>query len=72
MRVKLESVMIEVVRENPNKDTSEIRNLLEGRGYVRTYDTLAKKLKTMAEQGILLREAKGQPWNYYYRAKQQT
>ncbi len=48
-----------------------------------SYDTISKHLKEMAEEGILLREAKSgkkivrnsgreiNPWNYYYKLNNQ-
>jgi Mn-dependent DtxR family transcriptional regulator len=75
MRSKTESEIIKVLEEN--KENNEELEALAIAGRIGlSYDTTAKHLKRMAEEGILIREARGAgidkntgrrlPWNYYY------
>ena len=45
----------------------EILKRFERRGIPMIYDTLAKYLKMMTEEHKVKREAKGRPWQFYYR-----
>ena len=67
---KLESEILNILKNTPDLETNQIGNQLADMGFVMSYDRLSWHLKRMTDEEKLEREGKGRPWNYYYRLKQ--
>lgn len=64
MANKTENRIKELIKVHGELDATAIR---EETGL--TYDTVTGYLKNMVDEGILEREARGNPWMYYYRLR---
>ncbi len=64
--MKTKKLILEILEDKSELESSAIMREMEERGRSISYDTLSRNLRSMAEEGLLIREAKGKPWNYYY------
>ena len=65
-KMKIEEKIINILRENGELESISISKELR-----LTYDSTAKHLKKMTEDGKIERRAIGKPWSYYYRLNRQ-
>lgn len=77
MKQEIKEKILEVlIEENKEMNVIDIRNKLWGRGIERTYDTLMRYLKTMADERLIGRKGKQRKdskgnylrgnWGYWY------